>query len=72
MIHGTWGVTPRYRFRSSKRPKGDGEAVCYVIGDRGRRWVVILPDGEQVPSLVHANFLEFKAAGDKTWWRERQ
>lgn len=69
MISGTWGIQPRYRFIGSRTSEGDGEAIVYVRGDSGRMWVVILPDGETVPSLVPCNKLEFKQPTGR-WFRE--
>lgn len=69
MISGTWGCEPRYRFLGSKNPLGDGAAVCYIKGEHGK-WIVIQPDGEDIPSLVMARRLELKYPGTRRWFRE--
>ena len=70
MIHGSWGCTPRVRFLGSKSPKGDGDGVCYVEG-RGGRFVVVLMDGEDIPTLVRARRLQYKQPGGR-WKQERR
>ena len=65
MISGTWGYRARFRFKHSRRPGGDGDAIVYVRDDIGHVWIVVLPDGEDVPSLVRGRQIDIKLPGGR-------
>jgi len=63
---GTWGRQPRCRFLGGKH---QGEAIGYVQPNRpgGRKWVIVLWDGEDAPTLHQIERLELLEDGH---WRK--